>query len=375
MERHRRRASGTGPLVPAEDHHREAGLSSIRRALDARPLVGRVDRDDLDYPFQDLLDDLSIPPRKAFGYAGAPSVSGAIMYRQSSRPVGLENDSSLTGTFEVTLTRAVLPYGEEGERADSGGRIQDIGLGVVVDGADPARADVLDLGSAEVRVVDLTGPLVVLGWLYPSGVRSLCRVVEGAGGDGIDRTRAFTFNMALRALQGSGFGPLTRPTILRIGFRDLCRDLDLHETTALRLVLRNGSVARLQLDYESVTLVVRSARSSRDHVLEGALSEAFPGRELFRTVLRQPAGGQGYHVPLPIPRSLSDSRGLLRRLRGGFLDLLGRFEPDRCRSLAELTATFGERDSLRSLRDPADLPSLEPVSLRRAVASSLKDVH
>ena len=297
------------------------------------------------------------------------------MYRQSSWPVGLESDSSLTETFEVTLTRAVLPYGEEGERADSGGRIQDIGLGVVVDGADPARADVLDLGSAEVRVVDLTGPLVVLGWLYPSGVRSLCRVVEGADGDGIDRARAFTFNMALRALQGSGFGPLTRPTILRIGFRDLCRDLDLHETTALRLVLRNGSVARLQLDYESVTLVVRSARSSRDHVFEGALSEAFPGRELFRTTLRQPAGGQGYHVPLPIPRSLSDSRDLLRRLRGGFLDLLGHFEPDRFRSLAELTATFGERDSLRSLRDPVDLPRLEPVSLRRAVASSLKDVH
>ena len=104
-----------------------------------------------------------------------------------SAGAGLETDASLTGTFQISLTRAVLPYGESRGKVPHGGCLTDIGLGVVVDGADPARADVIDLGSAEIRVVDLTGPLVVLGWLYPSGVRSLRRVVDGAGADELDR--------------------------------------------------------------------------------------------------------------------------------------------------------------------------------------------
>ncbi|MSR22033.1 MAG: hypothetical protein EXR92_00495 [Gemmatimonadetes bacterium] len=297
------------------------------------------------------------------------------MYRQTSRLVGLEHDSSLTGTFEVALTRAVLPYRDDGNRIGLGGRIQDIGLGVVMDGTDPARADVLDMGSAEVRVVDLTGPLVVLGWLYPSGVRTLRRIVEGAEADEIDRARAFTFGMALRALQGSGYGPLTRPTILRVGFRDLCRDLDLHENTALRLVLPSGGVARLYLDYESVTLILRTARALRDPELEMTLSDAFPGRELLRTTSRESVGGQAYHLPLPIPRSLADTRGLLAGVRMGFLHLLAHYEPERFRSLSELTETFGERESLRSLHDRLDLPRLEPVILGLSGVGGLKDIH
>ncbi len=153
---------------------------------------------------------------------------------------GFELEASLTGIFQVSLTRAVLPYRDGRELALPGGRLADVGLGVVIDGADPARAEVVDLGSAEIRVVDLTGPLVVLGWLYPSGLRSLRRVVEDSGFEELDRTRAFTFNMALRALNSAGFSPLTRPTVLRIGFRDLCQDLDLHEGTAVRLLLPSG---------------------------------------------------------------------------------------------------------------------------------------
>jgi hypothetical protein len=297
------------------------------------------------------------------------------MYRQTSHLVGLEHDSSLTGTFEVSLTRAVLPYRDKEEQSGSGGRIQDVGLGVVMDGTDPVRADVLDLGSAEVRVVDLTGPLVVLGWLYPSGVRTLRRIMEGVEGDDIERARAFTFGMALRALHGSGFGPLTRPTILRIGFRDLCSDLDLHESTALRLLLGTRGIARLHLDYESVTLMLRTARSSRDHDLETAVSEAFPGWDLFRATAREAVAGYVYHVPLPIPRSLAEASDLLQRIRKGFLHLLARFEPERLRSLSELTRTFGERDSLRGLNDRLDLPRMERVIVAGSPVAGLREVH
>lgn len=290
---------------------------------------------------------------------------------------GPEAGSPLTGTFEVPLTRAVLPYRDDGDGVLPGGRIGDIGLGVVVDGSNPARADVVDLGSAETRVVDLTGPLVVLGWLYPSGLRTLERVVANTEPDGgnPDQAQAFTFSMALRVLQGSGFSPLTRPTILRIGFRDLCKDLDLHEGTALRLVLPSGSVARVHLDYDDVTLVVRTGRSPRSPELEAALGDAFPGREILRGTLRDAAGTQAYQVPLSVPRTLPRTRTLLGKIRRGMVHLLARFEPDRYRSLRDLTRTFGERDSLRTLTEGADAPRLEPIPTARGRARGTRAVH
>jgi hypothetical protein len=236
---------------------------------------------------------------------------------------------------------------------------------------------VIDLGSAEYRVVDLSGPLVVMGWLYPSGLRSLCRVVEDAHGGGIERARAFTFNMALRALRGAGFGSLTRSTVLRIGFRDLCQDLDLHEGTAVRLLLPSGGVVRAHLDYDSVTLVVRTARSTPNPDLEAGLVEAFPGRELLRGPMRDALGAQVYQMPLQIPRTLSEARGLLGDLREGFVRLLGRFEPERLGSLRELTTTFGERDSLRTFSEPSERPRLERVEISspRGAPTGSPSVH
>jgi len=283
------------------------------------------------------------------------------MQQHPNTHVGTESESSLTGTFEVSLTRAVLPFRDGTDGSPPGGRIQDVGLGVVVDGSDPVRADVIDLGSAEYRVVDLSGPLVVMGWLYPSGLRSLCRVVADSDANGIERARAFTFNMALRALRGAGFGPLTRGTVLRIGFRDLCQDLDLHEGTAVRLLLPAGGVVRAHLDYDGVALVVRTARSTPNPDLEAGLAEAFPGRELLRGQLRDALGAQVYQIPLEIPRTLAQTRSLLGDLRKGFVRLLARFEPDRLGSLRELTATFGERDTLRTLEDAKEGPRLERV--------------
>ena len=290
---------------------------------------------------------------------------------------GLEADSPLVGTFEVPLTRAVLPYRDDGDGTLPGGRMGDIGLGVVVDGSNPARTDVVDLGSAELRVANLTGPLVGLGWVYPSGLRTLERVVadldreEGEP----DRARAFTFSMALRILEGAGFSPLTRPTVLRIGFRDLCQDLDLHEGTALRLVMPSGSVARIHLDYDDVSLVVRTGRSPRSPELESALADAFPGREILRGAMRDPAGTQAYHLPLSVPRTLPQARTLLGKVRRGLVHLLARFEPDRYRSLRDLTRTFGERDSLRSLGKGSALPRLEPVLTSRGATQGFRGIH
>ncbi len=306
--------------------------------------------------------------------AGSTRETG-IIDPSLSAGAGFDTEAALTGTFQVSLTRAVLPYREVGEQSLPGGRLADIGLGVVVDGSDPARADVVDLGSAEIRVVDLTGPLVVLGWLYPSGLRSLRRVVEDTGFSEMDRTRAFTFSMALRALNSAGFGPLTRPTILRIGFRDLCQDLDLHEGTAIRLLLPSGNVARVHLDYETVTLVARAGGPLPNRELESALVEAFGGRELLRGSARDPLSVHAYYLPLPIPRGLEETRRLLDRLRRGFVHLLARFEPERYRSLRDLTGALGERDSLRSLQDRMEVPRLETIIPAERPSTGVSGVH
>lgn len=298
------------------------------------------------------------------------------MHLHTSSFVGFEHESPLTGTFEVSLTRAVLPYGDVSDRTPPGGRIQDIGLGVVVDGADPARSDILDLGSAEIRTVDLSGPLVILGWLYPSGLRSLRRGVENSSEGNLERARAMTLEVALRALQGAGFGPLTRPTILRIGFRDLAQDLDLHEDTAIRLLLPAGGVVRIHMDYEAATLIARTGRSTPNVDFERTLAESFPTQEILRGRVRDdPSGAQAYHIPFSIPRSFAESRGVLTDVRAGLVRLLAHFEPERSRTVSDLTATFGERDSLRSFHDGVTLPRLERVAARPTSETGLREVH
>jgi hypothetical protein len=261
-----------------------------------------------------------------------------------SRP---QPDPLLTGVCELPLTRAVLMYEHEEDRALPGGRLADIGLGVVVDGSRPGRTEILDLGSGEVRSVTLDGPLVILGWVYSSTLRSL---KEGVS-QGPEHLRRVTFPLAIRVLERNGFSALTRPLVLRVGFRDLARDLDLHEGTAVRLLLPAGGVVRLHLDYEAVTLVARTGATTRNPALEAALRDAFSGSELLASRSTDPAGLQSYHMPLAVPSSVSDARQVLRRLRRGFLHLLARFEPERYRAVRDHLDAFGERDSLRDLRD------------------------
>lgn len=259
--------------------------------------------------------------------------------------VRTEADPLLTGVCELSLTRAVLTYQDQGDRKVPGGRMGDLGLGVVLDGARPSRSEVLDLGSARLRTVSLNGPLVILGWVYASTVRALR--------DGLatnpDELRRLTLPLGLRALERNGFNALTRPLVLRLGFSDLVRDLDLHEGTAVRLLLPAGGVVRIHLEYDTTTLVARTGMASRNPALEGALRDAFSDSNLLGARGSGAAATQSYYLPFSPPSCVSEARRLLRRMRQGFLHLLARFEPDRYRVVREQLDTFGERDSLRAL--------------------------
>ena len=287
---------------------------------------------------------------------------GGMTY--TSRPEAM---SDVPGVCELPLTRAIVQYRDVHEVDLPGGRIQDIGLALVLEGRYASSSEVIDLGSTDVKVLDLSSELVVLDWAYEptlEHVQELLRERASSGGESGD-LRRYCFDMALRVLGRVGFGPLTRASLLRIGFRDICRDLDLHEGTSVRIQMASSRITRAVLDYDANALVFRTSALEPDLELEAAILEAFPRNEVLRTTSGE-VQTVAYHVRMPHPVSLTETRGELSRIRRGLARLLARFEPDRFRSVEEQLTTFGNRETLSrvKVRDSG----LRSVSLRRPAA-------
>ena len=255
--------------------------------------------------------------------------------------------SDVPGVCELPLTRAIVQYRDVHEIEIAGGRIQDIGLALVVEGRYASSAEALDLGSADLKLLDLSAELVVLDWAYEPTLEH-ARALFGEAALSGDRKalQRFCFRLGLRVLERVGFGPLTRPSLLRIGFRDICRDLDLHEGTSVRIVLGTGRVVRAYLDYDANALVFRTATADRDLELESALADVLPGVDIRLLVPPSPGASGGYQVRFPLGLSLEETGTQLARIREGLLGLLARYEPDRHRAVEGLTRTFGHRETL-----------------------------
>jgi hypothetical protein len=233
-----------------------------------------------------------------------------------------------------------------------GGRIEDIGLALVVEGRYPSSAECVDLGSGQVKVLDLSTELVVLDWVYEPTLEHMSSLVTAGAADpeALPLVRQYALRLGLRVLERVGFGPLTRPTFFRIGFRDVCRDLDLHEGTSIRLVMGPGRLTRAHLDYDLGALVFRTAFEEPDAQLEHALLNAFPEGELRRLVPASPGEALAYQVRLPFAETLTEARQSLAVMRRGLAALVARFEPERFRSVDRMLSTFGERETLGSVR-------------------------
>lgn len=266
------------------------------------------------------------------------------------------------GICELPLTRAVVQYRDIHEMDTLGGRIEDIGLALVVEGRYASSSEAVDLGSGSVKVLDLSTELVVLDWVYGPTVDHVGELITAAAATrDTDGLRSYSRGLGLKILERVGFGPLTRPTFLRIGFRDICRDLDLHEGTSIRFVLGPGRLTRAHLDYDACALVFRTAFLEPDLSLERALAEAFPEGDLHR---EEPSGATdsiSYHVRLPTPASLVEARAVLGGMRRGLVTLMARFEPDRFAAVESLIDTFGARETLASLQIHEPLTRLTPV--------------
>lgn len=255
------------------------------------------------------------------------------------------------GICELPLTRAVVQYRDLHEMDDPGGRIEDIGLAVVMEGRYASSAEALDLGSGRIKVLDLSTELVVLDWVYEPTLEHLSGLVTAAAaGEGGDALGRYGFRLALRILERTGFGPLTRPTLLRVGFRDICRDLDLHEGTSIRIVLGAGRLTRVHLDYDACALLFRTAFQEPDAQLEHALVQAFPDAEVRRLVPVLASESVDYQVRFPLPESLTETRGCLAGMRRGIAALVSRFEPSRFEALSRVLDTFGVRETLAGLQ-------------------------
>lgn len=254
------------------------------------------------------------------------------------------------GVCELPLTRAVVQYRDVHEMDSPGGRIEDVGLALVVDGRFASSSEVVDLGSGQVKYLDLSTELVVLDWVYEPTLEHVAGLItRAATGQGPDELRRYAFKLGLRVLERVGFGPLSRPTFLRIGFRDICRDLDLHEGTSIRIAMGPGRLTRAHMDYDDCALVFRTALREPDTRLEHALLEAFPEAHLLRIVPDTETGSIEYRARHALPGSLGEARAALASIRRGITALVARYEPTRYRALDQIVDTFGARETLASL--------------------------
>lgn len=274
------------------------------------------------------------------------------------------------GVCELPLTRAVVQYRDVHEMDTPGGRIEDIGLALVVEGRFASQAEALDLGSGRMKVLDLSTELVVLDWVYEptlDHVAALLTAAASGPGEG-SALRPYAFRLGLRVLERVGFGPLTRPSFLRIGFRDICRDLDLHEGTSIRIVLGPGRLTRVHLDYDTCSLTFRTALQQPDAELERALLTSFPGAEVRRLVPVRPTDSLDYQVRFPLPESLVEARESLGAMRRGLGALMARYEPERHAAMTRILDTFGARETLAGLR--VGEPRCRPVRINAAAPYS-----
>ena len=259
------------------------------------------------------------------------------------RPVPI---AAFAGAHESSLARAIVRYRPVPDGDDEA--IDDLGLALVLEGEYAVSAEVLDLGSGRTREIDLGAELVVLDWAFETTLEYV-RILRLASGDtapgapASEPLRQYCQALALGALRRTGYGDLTRPIFLRVGFRDIVRDLDLNDTCAIRLALDDGDYARIRLDVDHNALLIETTGDGASPDLERLLLDAFPIAEVRRTP--RPA----YQLRFALPVDLGEARELMAEIRRGVLRLFEVFEPERHRAIREALDVFGPRDTLRRL--------------------------
>ena len=269
--------------------------------------------------------------------------TGIISLKSGSRPEGM---ADVPGVCDLSLTRAVVQYRESDGSVSGAGSLDDIGLAVVVDGGFAGAAEALDLGSGNLKILDLSSELIVLGWVHQPTLDYINNLIETQQ----EELASYSFQLAIKLLSRIGFGPLTRSTLLRIGFRDICQDLDLHEDTSVRIVLNpDHDVMRVNLDYRGGSLIFTVPEDDRCRIKEEALVEAFPENQIIYVGQQYLDGPARYEVLFAVASSLTGVRLECSVIRKGLIHLLEMFEPKRHEVIGQHLAIFGHRDTLSQI--------------------------
>ena len=281
-----------------------------------------------------------------------PAAADPTARPASAARLRADSIADMPGLCELPLTRAVVQYRDVHEIVPALRAGSDIGLAVVVSGRFASSVRAVDLGSGAARFLDLSSELVILNWVQEAVVARLGRLDRATHADpeAGDRLRRYGFGLALRILGRHGFTPVTRSTLLRIGFLDICGDLDPEGRAEVRIDDGARSVVRARLDCDSCALVFRFPRPGSGRPMERIVQAAFPGRRMT----------DGHRIPLGIPATFADLTACLRVARRGLGALIAHFEPERHRELRRLVDVFGERATLHRLGSTAARSASEP---------------
>ena len=279
--------------------------------------------------------------------------------RESVRPEAM---ADVRGDAEYNLTRAVVAYQRRHLYWEhESGALDDVGLALVLDGSFPLASEVVDLGSGRVHTLDLSTQIVVVDWVTEkthAHIRALRarEMITERPWSGASALDDYCDTLMQEILRRAGYNALTRPVLLRIGFRDLVRDLDVNEEPQIRVKLDTGNVMIVQLDADDVSLSFSGLDNGERRALQLSLLEVFPGAVIEGTA-------DTLQVRFPLPLTLAQVATLLERISRGLLFLYAHHEPERFHAISELLSIVGRRNSLRSL---ARADSAEGAGLPRA---------
>ena len=254
------------------------------------------------------------------------------------------------------LARAIVCYRYDQFLDDVEPGADDLGLALILAGEPGVSADILDLGSARPRAIRLDEELFVLDRLPEPSFRYL-ELLRSLGVHENERDRSsgplasYCQGLALGVLRRVGCNPMTRPVLLRAGFRDIVRDLDPNDRLVLRIVTGGEDTASLLLDGDRNVLMVHGSRNVVQRI-GPLLRKHFP-----ETSPHRPRDGEPVvELRFPIPLTLRDVEKMIDQIRGGVLGLYAELEPERHGLLANQLTIFGARDTLARLRPTPRVP-------------------
>ena len=263
------------------------------------------------------------------------------------------------GICELPLTRAVVQYRDVHEMDTPGGRIEDIGLAVVVEGRYASSAEALDLGSGQMKILDLSTELVVLDWVYEPTLEHINGLVAAAAASqDQDGLRRYGFRLGAAVPGARRLQPPhpAHPPAHRLP-RHLPRPgparghVDPDRARARAPHARPPGLRRL------CTPVPHGLPGARRGVWSTPCSDAFPDAEVRRLVPALSSDVPGYQVRFPAAGFARGGPRMPRTgMRRGIGALVARYEPERFDALDASSRPSARGRRWRRFRCGAPVP-------------------